>query len=82
MKAALDIKHIYFQLLQKLREMQPCVLTTVTNVQGSTLRNSGYSDIFNKKGLLAVTVGGGAAELAIGEIASKNIQVRNKANNQ
>lgn len=67
-------KHIYSQLLDCIKENQPCVLATVTNSQGSTPQKPGCSAIYNKKGLLAGTVGGGAVELAIGEIASKSIR--------
>ncbi len=67
-------KHIYSQLLECIRDNQPCVLATVTNSQGSTPQKPGCSAIFGKNKLLAGTVGGGAVELAIGEIASKSIR--------
>jgi xanthine dehydrogenase accessory factor len=67
-------KHIYAQLLKAMKENQPCVLATVTNSQGSTPQKPGSSAIFNKKGLIAGTVGGGAVELATGEIASESIR--------
>lgn len=67
-------KYIYYQLLDLIRENQPCVLATVTNSQGSTPQKPGCSAIFSKKGLLFGTVGGGAVELAIGELAAKAIR--------
>jgi xanthine dehydrogenase accessory factor len=66
--------HIYSQLLEYLMENKTCVLATVTNSQGSTPQKPGCSAIFGKNKLLAGTVGGGAVELAIGEIASKSIR--------
>lgn len=66
-------KHIYLQLLEFIGGNKPCVLATVTGTQGSTPQKPGCSAIFGKKGLLAGTIGGGAVELAIGEIASEAI---------
>ena len=66
-------KRIYLQLLDFIRNNKPCVLTTVTSTQGSTPQKPGSSAIFDKKGLLAGTVGGGAVELSVGEIAAEAI---------
>ncbi|MBK6282284.1 MAG: XdhC family protein [Draconibacterium sp.] len=74
MEAFQTSKHIYFQLLDLIREKKSCVLATVTNSQGSTPQKPGCSAIYSKKGILAGTVGGGAVELAIGEIAAKSIR--------
>ncbi len=74
MDTAQNTKHIYLQLLEAIKENQPCVLATITNSQGSTPQKPGCSAIYNKKGLLTGTVGGGAVELATGEIASKCIR--------
>ncbi len=67
-------KHIYSQLLEELKENHHCVLATVTSYQGSTPQKSGSSAMYSKRGLIAGTVGGGAVELAIGEIASKSVR--------
>ena len=66
-------KNIYAQLLEELKKGRPCVMATVANAQGSTPQKPGSSAIFNKKSLIAGTVGGGAVELATGEIAAKSI---------
>jgi len=66
-------KHLYLQLLDFIGSNKPCVLATVTGTQGSTPQKPGCSAIFGKKGVLAGTIGGGAVELAVGEIAEKAI---------
>lgn len=66
-------KRIYLQLLDFIGNNKPCVLATVTGSQGSTPQKPGSSAIFDKKMLLAGTVGGGAVELSIGEIAKEAI---------
>lgn len=66
-------KHIYLQLLNFISSNKACVLATVTGTHGSTPQKPGSSAIFEKEGLLAGTVGGGAVELAVGEIAEKAI---------
>ena len=66
-------KRIYLQLLDFIRNNKPCVLATVTSTQGSTPQKPGSSAIFDKKGLLAGTVGGGSVELAIGKIAAETL---------
>jgi xanthine dehydrogenase accessory factor len=63
-------KHVYLQLLDFIGNNKPCVLATVTGTQGSTPQKPGSSAIYGLRGLLAGTVGGGAVELAIGEIAA------------
>lgn len=67
-------KNIYHQLLDFIRKNKPCVLTTVTATHGSTPQKPGSSAIFDKSGLLTGTVGGGAIELSVGEIAEEAIQ--------
>lgn len=66
-------KLIYSDLLEILRQKKTCVLATVTATQGSTPQKPGSSAIFGDQKLLAGTVGGGATELAIGELAKKII---------
>lgn len=65
---------IYFQLLDLIKRNKSYVLATVTGCKGSTPQKPGSSAIYGKKGLIAGTVGGGAVELAIGELAMKAIQ--------
>lgn len=53
---------IYDKLLDLISNNQPCVLSTVTETQGSTPQKAGSSAILNKTGLIAGTVGGGVVE--------------------
>jgi xanthine dehydrogenase accessory factor len=76
MDAAPKAKHIYLQLLEFLKNNKSCVLATVTGTQGSTPQKPGSSAIYGKNGLLAGTVGGGAVELAIGEMALNSIRTQ------
>lgn len=69
-------QHIYLQLLDFLKNNKSCVLATVTGTQGSTPQKPGSSAIYGLKGLLAGTVGGGAVELAIGEMAADAIRTK------
>ena len=66
--------HIYLQLLEYIGKNKHCVLATVTSTYGSTPQKPGSSAIFGRNKLLAGTVGGGAVELAIGEMARKAIR--------
>ena len=67
-------QHIYLQLLELIGRKKHCVLATVTSTQGSTPQKPGCSAIFGKHKLIAGTVGGGATELAIGELSTKAIR--------
>jgi xanthine dehydrogenase accessory factor len=69
-------KHIYTLLLELIDQNKSCVLATVTNSVGSTPQKPGCSAIYGRNGLIAGTVGGGAVELATGEIALKSIRSR------
>ncbi|KAF0238489.1 MAG: xanthine and CO dehydrogenase maturation [Prolixibacteraceae bacterium] len=73
MDTAPKTKHLYLQLLDLIRKNKSCVLATVTGSQGSTPQKPGSSAIFDKKKLVAGTVGGGAVELSIGKIAAEAI---------
>jgi xanthine dehydrogenase accessory factor len=73
MDTAQKTKRIYLQLLEFIGNNKPCVLATVTGTHGSTPQKPGSSAIYSKNGLLAGTVGGGAVELSVGEIASEAI---------
>ncbi|HSH19041.1 MAG TPA: XdhC family protein, partial [Draconibacterium sp.] len=66
--------NIYLQLLELIRNKKHCVLATVTSTIGSTPQKSGCSAIFGRNKLIAGTVGGGAVELAIGELATKAVR--------
>ena len=74
MDSAFKTKHIYLQLLDFIKEKKNCVLASVTSTQESTPQKPGSSAIFDKKGLLAGTVGGGSVELSVGEMAAEAIR--------
>lgn len=74
METILNNDKIYVQLLQLLKLKKPCALATVTATQGSTPQKPGSSAIFGKKGLIAGTIGGGAVEHAVADLARKSIR--------
>ena len=70
------MKNIYLQLLDHKEAISELALATVTGTIGSTPQKPGSSALFDKKGLLAGTVGGGVVErrvemLALAAILSK-----------
>jgi xanthine dehydrogenase accessory factor len=56
------MKNIYLQLLDHEDEMSELALATITGTLGSTPQKPGSSALFEKKGLLTGTVGGGVVE--------------------
>ncbi|MFW6257833.1 MAG: XdhC family protein, partial [Prolixibacteraceae bacterium] len=68
-----NLQNQYFKLTELLARKQPCVLATVTETFGSTPQKPGSSAIFNKKGLLDGTVGGGLIEHQVQEKAKEAI---------
>jgi len=70
------MKNIYLQLLDQQSNISSLVLATVTRTNGSTPQKPGSSALFDKKGLISGTVGGGVVEgrvqkLALDSIVSK-----------
>ena len=70
------MKSIYLQLLDHKEAISELALATVTGTIGSTPQKPGSSALFDKKGLLAGTIGGGVVErrvemLALAAILSK-----------
>jgi len=70
------MKNIYLQLLDHKEAISELALATVTGTIGSTPQKPGSSALFDKKGLLAGTIGGGVVErrvemLALAAILSK-----------
>ncbi len=63
------IKSIYSQISLVGAKKENYVLATVTSVYGSTPQKPGSSALFGKSGLIAGTVGGGAVEHNISNIA-------------
>lgn len=63
------MKNIYLQILDLQTDNSPLVLATVTGTHGSAPQKPGSSALFNKKGLISGTVGGGIVEGNVQEIA-------------
>jgi len=64
----LSIKHIYFDLLERIQKNESCVVATVTGTHGSTPQKQGSTVIIGKDGICAGTVGGGVVEMEIEKI--------------
>ncbi|HEX2970540.1 MAG TPA: XdhC family protein [Bacteroidales bacterium] len=64
------MKSIYLQLPEQISSKMP-VLATVVSTKGSTPQVPGSSALFNDKGLLAGTIGGGVVEKRIQDVAAK-----------
>jgi xanthine dehydrogenase accessory factor len=63
------MKSIYLQLLDHKEAISELALATVTGTIGSTPQKPGSSALFDKKGLLAGTVGGGVVERRVEMLA-------------
>ena len=63
------MKNIYLQLLDHMHNNSRLVLATVTAVQGSTPQKPGSSALFDSKGLISGTVGGGIVEGKVQKLA-------------
>ncbi len=70
------MKNLYLQLLEFQSASQPLVLATVTKTMGSTPQKPGSSALFNIKGLLYGTVGGGVLEDKIQQSALQAITTK------
>ena len=71
------MKNIYLQIPLNAHEFADLVLATVTGTEGSTPQKPGSSALFNQKGLIAGTVGGGILEGKVQEIADRLCNQRN-----
>ena len=65
------MNNIYLQLLDIQPDDSPFVLATVTRSIGSTPQKPGSSALFNAKGLICGTVGGGVLEGEVQKIAQR-----------
>ena len=63
------MKNIYLEILDHQPHNYNMVLATVTGTSGSTPQKPGSSALFDKKGLINGTVGGGVVEGKIQKIA-------------
>lgn len=70
------MKNIYSQILDYYGSSQLPVLATVVRTRGSAPQVPGSSALFDNKGLVAGTVGGGAVEKKIQEISSQRFDTR------
>lgn len=70
-------RNIYFKLIELLEQNKSCVLCTVTATKGSTPQKPGSSAVFDEKGLVLGTVGGGSVEHIIQKKAAAAIQDKN-----
>jgi xanthine dehydrogenase accessory factor len=68
------MKNIYLQIPLNAPDINDMVLATVTGAEGSTPQKPGSSALFNHKGLLAGTIGGGILEGKVQEIARQALQ--------
>jgi xanthine dehydrogenase accessory factor len=66
------MKNIYLEISSKYRNKKDLVLATVTRISGSTPQVPGSSALFDSKGLVTGTVGGGYTENKVREIAMEN----------
>lgn len=67
------MNNIYLQILDRFSDENDLVLATVTGKNGSAPQEPGSSAIFNEKGLVAGTIGGGIVEGRIQKIALESI---------
>lgn len=68
------MKNIYLKIPLNTPEIYDLVLVTVTGAEGSTPQKPGSSALFNHKGLLAGTIGGGVLEGKVQKIARQVLQ--------
>ncbi len=67
------MKNIFLQIPDKLHSDIPLVLATVVATRGSTPQKPGSSALFDSRGLLSGTVGGGIVEGKVQKIAERAI---------
>ena len=67
------MKNIYLQILDQKSDSSHLVLATVTRTHGSTPQKPGSSALFDKKGLISGTVGGGVVEGKVQKLALEAI---------
>ncbi|MEI6050569.1 MAG: XdhC family protein [Bacteroidota bacterium] len=63
------MKSIYLHILDNLKDNSPLILATVTGASGSTPQKPGSSALFDNRGLVYGTVGGGIVEGRVQKIA-------------
>ncbi len=68
-----NMKNIYLQILDQKSDSSHLVLATVTRTHGSTPQKPGSSALFDKKGLISGTVGGGVVEGKVQKLALEAI---------
>src|ERR1035437_2108709 len=68
------MKNIYLQVLDQWSDESPIALASVTSSVGSTPQKPGSSAIFDRKGLIAGTVGGGIVEGKVGILSAEALE--------
>ena len=68
-----NMKNIYLKILAHQSDNPHLALATVTRSNGSTPQKPGSSALFDKKGLISGTVGGGVVEGRVEKLASEAI---------
>jgi len=68
------MKNIYLQILDNQSGKSPLVLATVTSTRGSTPQKPGSSALFDKKGIVAGTIGGGIVEGKVQRLAHEALK--------
>jgi xanthine dehydrogenase accessory factor len=63
------MKNIYLQILDHSSDISNLVLATVTSTHGSAPQKPGSSALYDRKGLVSGTIGGGVVEGRVGRIA-------------
>ena len=76
MESVYSNNHIYTKLLELVEKQQPCILSTITETLGSTPQKKGNSAIFDEKGLIGGTIGGGVVEHEIQKKAAEVIRTK------
>ncbi len=67
------MKNIYLKIVEMLEKNTDLVLATVISTTGSTPQKPGSSVLFNTKGLVSGTIGGGIVENEVQDFALKKI---------
>jgi xanthine dehydrogenase accessory factor len=70
-------KNLYLQLLEKIESSEKFALATVVDVKGAAPQIPGSSALFNEKGLLTGTIGGGIVEYRILQKAKEALPAGN-----
>ncbi len=68
------MKNIYLQILDHSSDITNLVLATVTSTHGSAPQKPGSSALYDRKGLVSGTIGGGVVEGRVGKIVAESLK--------